>query len=452
MKITQIPVNQLQHHPDNPRDEYDIDDLVESVKENGILQPLTVVQKSLTLYYVVAGNRRLEAAMAADLGEVPCIVSKMDEKEQATIMLIENMQRKNLTPYEEGKGVQMCLDLGMTEADLAKKTGFSKDTIRHRKKLSELDQDKLKEKCKDGQISMQDLIKLEQIKDPEAKNKILESIGTNNFNFEIQNALSAQERQKKMTAIRLKLETFAEEMPEDWADSEFEVKVWGVPESFEIPEDADERDYVFIHQYPGKSYESFKLYARKIEEEEDEDDEPQEIDTKWSRLNTMRDKFRVINEAFKSTRQEYVVTHASAMNAEDLLMWCGYIFLSDEFDYAGPDEKIYDLPAPFQKATGTLYTNLSMYAELTGSEFNTEFNGSPRGFNSAMTIMIYTALENLGNMHADYNGVYKENDPDADILYNFLDKLGYIPSDAEKQMLDGTHKYYKEASEIQEEF
>ena len=208
MQIQEIKIENLFHHPDNPRTDYkDIEELTESIKEKGIIQPLTVVRlgKYIDRYNVVAGNRRLEAAKAAGLKTCPCIEADMDAKEQAAIILIENMQRRNLTPYEEAKGVQMCLDLGMSEADIAKQTGFSKETIRHRKKLSELDQSLLKEKCSDGQISMNDLIKLEKVKDPEARNRLLDDIGGDNFDYRFKTAMRDQEIKENATKARLKL-------------------------------------------------------------------------------------------------------------------------------------------------------------------------------------------------------------------------------------------------------
>ena len=122
MVVREIPIEKLYHHPNNPRSEYkDIEELTKSIREQGILQPLTVV-KIAAGYNVVAGNRRLEAARRANLDTCPCIVSDMDDKTQATVILVENMQRKNLNPYEECKGVQLCLDLGMDEKEISKKT------------------------------------------------------------------------------------------------------------------------------------------------------------------------------------------------------------------------------------------------------------------------------------------------------------------------------------------
>ena len=98
-EITMIPIGLLEHHPNNPRLELgDLTELAESIRARGIMQNLTVVPDITTQkYLVVIGNRRLEAARIAGLAELPCHVSSMDEKEQMATMLMENMQRQDLT-------------------------------------------------------------------------------------------------------------------------------------------------------------------------------------------------------------------------------------------------------------------------------------------------------------------------------------------------------------------
>lgn len=452
MEITNIKTDNLFHHPDNPRVQYDVDDLIESVKENGITQPLIVVKlsKNIDRYNVVAGNRRLEAAKAGGLKECPCIISDMDDKEQAALMLIENMQRKNLTPYEEGKGVQMCLDLGMSEADIAKKTGFSKETIRHRKKLSELDQGKLKKKCSDGQISMQDLIKLEQITDPMEKNKVLDKIGTADFAYSIASAVREQEWKIKIKEIRLKLETFAEEMPEHWGDSEYEIIMWRVPVNFKIPEDSDTREYCFVHENPGKSYESFALYG-KIEEDEDSGDDIEENKpaerSEWKIRNERRNRLKEENDIFRDIRRKFVKDH-SGMDGDDLLQWLAYFAFSEQLE--GMDEEDLEkttLPFPFKEEINKIYFR-------AGADFGELYEGDPfeilrldgRKLHKAMTLMIYAQLENETPhiMHADCDYRYEADDPKTELLYDFMDQLGYVPSEAEDKMMDGTHELYKE--------
>ena len=113
--ITMIPIEQLLHHPENPRKDLgDLTELAESIKVNGIMQNLTVVPVDDGIYNVVIGNRRMEAAKLAGLAEVPCVISEMDYKTQISTMLMENMQRQDLTVYEQAQGFQMMMDLGYT--------------------------------------------------------------------------------------------------------------------------------------------------------------------------------------------------------------------------------------------------------------------------------------------------------------------------------------------------
>ena len=149
-KIKMIPIKNLLHHPDNPRKDIgDISELTDSIRKNGIMQNLTVVPDSGRLL-VLIGNRRLEAAKAAGLKYLPCkIVEGLSKVEQVGIMLEENMQRNDLTIIEQAQGFQLMLDFGETVESIAKRTGFSKQTVNHRLKIAELDPDILKKKSEE---------------------------------------------------------------------------------------------------------------------------------------------------------------------------------------------------------------------------------------------------------------------------------------------------------------
>ncbi|OCN03571.1 hypothetical protein A4S06_05265 [Erysipelotrichaceae bacterium MTC7] len=189
-----ININVIAPHENNPRvDLGDLTELIDSIKENGILQPITVVEDGF-LFKVIMGHRRLAAAKEAGLTELTCEVVAMDDKKQAATMLLENMQRKDLTPYEEARGFQMCLDLGIEEDELKQRTGLSKKKIRHRLKMLELDQDRV-EKASGG--SIEEYIALEEIKNLEERNRLVEFVGTDNFNMEL---LKAKEKQSKPIA------------------------------------------------------------------------------------------------------------------------------------------------------------------------------------------------------------------------------------------------------------
>lgn len=134
-QMVYLSIDELFPHPDNPRRELgDLTELADSIKQNGVLQNLTVVPRIATSelagepcqqgYTVIIGHRRLAAAKLAGLSELPCVIMEMTEKEQIQTMLVENMQRSDLTVYEEAQGFQMMLDLGETVETIAEKSGF----------------------------------------------------------------------------------------------------------------------------------------------------------------------------------------------------------------------------------------------------------------------------------------------------------------------------------------
>ena len=93
---------------------------------------------------------------------------------------MENIQRSDLTLYEQAQGFQMMLDLGDSIDEIARKSGFSQTTVRRRVKLLELDQEKFKASVSRG-ANLMDYMDLDKIEDPELKNEVLEAVGTNNF-------------------------------------------------------------------------------------------------------------------------------------------------------------------------------------------------------------------------------------------------------------------------------
>ena len=100
--LVEIPLTSISPHPQNPRkDPGDLTELAESIRTTGILQNLTVVQNEDYTYTVIIGHRRLAAAKLAGLKTAPCAVVEMSEDDQLATMLTENMQRSDLTVYEQ---------------------------------------------------------------------------------------------------------------------------------------------------------------------------------------------------------------------------------------------------------------------------------------------------------------------------------------------------------------
>lgn len=202
--MTQLPVDKLFPHPDNPRKDLgDLTELADSIKANGIFQNLTVVpaDDSYETFTVVIGHRRLAAAKLAGLSEVPCVITEMDQKEQVRTMLLENMQRSDLTVYEQAQGFQMMLDLGSTIEEIAEKSGFSKTTVRRRVKMMELDQGTLKE-VSERQLSLTDFDQLAQVEDIKARNECLSVIGTSDFNRRVESELRRQAIKKNLPTVK----------------------------------------------------------------------------------------------------------------------------------------------------------------------------------------------------------------------------------------------------------
>ena len=213
-KIQMVPAEQLEHHPNNPRKNIgDIEELTASIQANGILQNLTVVPvpDENEKYYVVIGNRRVEAGKAAGLKEFPCVISDMDDAEQLETMLVENMQRSDLTMLEEAEGFHQLQLCGFSVDDIAEKTGFSKSTVNRRLRLNEYKKDAAEAALERG-ATLADFAKLEKIKDQKDRESLVAYLGTNNFDWKFNNVFEAQTVRENKTAIRKMLKGIATEV------------------------------------------------------------------------------------------------------------------------------------------------------------------------------------------------------------------------------------------------
>jgi ParB family chromosome partitioning protein len=127
-----IPTEQLQPNADQPRkDVGDLQGLTDSVREKGVLEPLLVrFLPESGRYMIISGERRYHAARAAGLAELPCIEKDADDAESLELALIENLQRKDLTPFEEADGVQALADrFGLTHEEISKRISKSRSTV-----------------------------------------------------------------------------------------------------------------------------------------------------------------------------------------------------------------------------------------------------------------------------------------------------------------------------------
>lgn len=246
--ITYIEAGHIRPHPENPRKNLgDLSELVESIRKNGVLQNLTVIpiEGEPGEYMTLIGHRRYAAGTQAGVEKFPCqIAENLTPREQVSIMLEENMQRNDLTIWEQANGFQMMLDLGETEESIAEKTGFSKTTVRHRLNIAKLNQKVLQKKEKDEcfQLSLKDLYELEKIPDVKTRDKILkESTSSNNLAQKARNVAEEIKRKEREKAyIKLCKAEGVKPAPEG-AESEQYSGKWEKVKEFELDKDVKDK-------------------------------------------------------------------------------------------------------------------------------------------------------------------------------------------------------------------
>jgi ParB family chromosome partitioning protein len=163
-----IALDKLDPNPEQPRVEIgDLADLTASIKEKGVLEPLLVKPSRLGgRWMIIAGERRWRAAREAGLREVPCIEMDVDDRAVAEIALIENMQRKDLTPWEEADGLlALTQRFGYTHEEVARKVGKSRTTVTEALSIAAIPEG-VRELCRRADIASKSLL-LEIVRQPD---------------------------------------------------------------------------------------------------------------------------------------------------------------------------------------------------------------------------------------------------------------------------------------------
>lgn len=147
-----LPLHKIEPNPDQPRRDFDpeeLEELAESIRTHGIIQPLTVREMPNGYYQIIAGERRWRASRLAELAEVPVVVVEADDKKAMELALIENLQRTDLNPVEEAMGYDALIrEYGMTQEEAAARVGKSRPAVANALRLLGLSQpvlDKLRE-------------------------------------------------------------------------------------------------------------------------------------------------------------------------------------------------------------------------------------------------------------------------------------------------------------------
>ena len=471
-EIKMIPIDQLWHHPDNPRlDIGDIDELTNSIKANGILQNLTVVFEpehkmtpheweyysaySLTedgevfknmmrtktipdRYLVVIGNRRLEASKAAGLTELPCSIREMDHQEQIATMLQENMQRTDLTIYEQAKGIQMMMNLGFTKEQVSERTGFSKSTIERRLAVASLPEEETRDAVDCG-WDLTDLVEISKIEDRKTQARLLTGTSKENLRQQIESAKRDQERKKERTRLLPDVKAFATEMTEAQASQRYGSS-WEHLNKYDVKLDPEAK--VKVPKEEGKYYYyeawgTIEIWQKAKREKHVKSDAEIALEKKQHEAKELNARMKENRIAFcaswKPTR-----TQETALKAK---LW-QYVFDNvSSYDNGGFQITYHNWDSSrFRQLCGMPKEegrdkNETIYAELAR-------RGIPMGRAILAWILCGGVRSDERKGYAsEYNGNYTK-DEDMDKVYSILIDNGYQLSEEEQQWKDGTHSIY----------
>lgn len=446
MSVVNMPIEYLVPHPQNPRKDLgNLEELTASIKENGIYQNLTVIPINEEApveepkYMVVIGHRRLEAAKRAGLQEVPCaIVRGLTETQQLQIMLLENMQRSDLTVYEQAQGFQQLLDFGMDIEDISQQSGFSKSTIRRRLEIAKLDQNKLKELSSTRQLSLKEFDALAKIKNLEARNEAMEKIGTNDFALAVKRAMDKEKLADNMPAFLADMERLGIKKFPDSANKysskyrrigsldlyEYEVTKDKIPKKTEgLYYEASYPRNVEFYVKETKKAKIIKKSAKELEKEKC-------IKEAWFKVDAMAATHYELRKAFvenlKGTAKQREAVYMGAYSLI-VLRSIAYMSCGDISKEAGVDDKYFD-PRRDEKAVKLAYEsydNIQKCIEIIYKLFN----------------------DNEKEFYANgYRAVYPEYkfNPRLEAMYHWLTKLGYQMSSEEKLIAAGTHEIFQQ--------
>lgn len=471
--IGEISTKLLCPHPRNPRrDLGDLTELAASIRENGIFQNLTVVPQeagycfsckryiasagkceeghdnvneppcpeweSRGKYTVVIGHRRLAAAKLAGLESVPCAIADMDEKTQLATMLLENMQRSDLTILEQAEGFQLMFDLGESVETVAKATGFSESTIRRRVKLLELDRESLAEAEQRGG-TLQDYAELDKIRDPERKNAVLQAIGTPNFKYKLASAIGDEKAEACKADLIEKLAAFATRV--ESAEGYRVLRTFSAYsnhdlDNFTQPEDTGTCEYFYTETQYGQLCLLVEAPA---------EDDPAEAEKRQAKaeLDARRDALDAITGRAYDLREAFVREYPGLKKDGRALMAMAASILtqSERFYLRVDDDMFLDLMG-IEVEAGCEGDNEEAAAALEAAQQEAVTNACEVHPEKALLAMLYCCeLDNPNWQYYDHHCRHTENKY-LDQAYEVLCKFGYEMSDEERALQDGSHELF----------
>lgn len=439
-EIMNIGVDHIRPHPDNPRKRLgDLSELAESMKKNGIMQNLTIIpiEGEPGEYMTIIGHRRHAAAKLAGIIEVPCrIIEGLSQKEQVSTMLEENMQRNDLTIYEQAQGFQMMMDLGETEETIAEKTGFSKTTIRRRLNIAKLDQKTLQAKEKDDsfQLTLTDLYELEKVGDVKTRNKILkEARNSREIIWKAQNAAAEEERTKKIDQIAAMLKQLGVEKAPKGAENEQYSGKWQTVKDIDLDKEVPKRitlketDKVYYLPY----YRSVRLIKKTVNKKKELTPEEAKRKQKDKNMKVIKAKMKEMDANRKEFIQSILSGKIAAVKDENGIrenVW-GTLF---ELGWYSS-----------HSAMRTFFTGKEDYKCIEEEREEANIQVERLSFTHSMLIALHFAMEGVTDIY-DWQGYFKpETGVKLQHAYEVLKPYGWtFAKEDDGQLLDGTHELY----------
>lgn len=444
--IKDLNVSILHSHPNNPRKDLgDLTELAESIKQSGVMQNLTVVPHESIEgeYTVIIGHRRLGASKLAGLKTVPCVIVEMTEKEQLATMMLENMQRSDLTTYEQAQGFQLMIDFGESVDSISEKTGLSKTTVRNRVKLAKYDRDIMKEAAT-RQPTMAQYMKLCEIEDVKLANDVARFLGTPKFDYEVSKAIRLEKEKKD----KAELMAFVESIAVKFDGSTYEAvqskqlvscKSLYTPLSEKVKEEALKlkEEYKTLYYTDGYGFTLFRKYIKGV------DDKPSEIDVVRQKRSDLEQRAKAIYTALKERAAEFVDEYPG--RKADLP------FLHRELVIASSSPKwaaSYKIKGVASALGWTCPDGVEIYedrASIIAQMWVTDrYDENPAKVLLTMIFHCLECREPCSLYYRDTKLTRETSGGGWSHIFTVLEGVGYSLSDEERSFLDGTHPIYSE--------
>lgn len=429
--IVYINREHLHPHPDNPRKDLGaLDELRESIRENGIMQNLTVIpQRGLVdsgEYTILIGHRRF-AASEGILDELPCVVvDDLTDREQVGIMLCENLQRNDLTYYEQAQGFQMMMDLGDSVDEISEKTGFSKSTVKHRLEIAKLSKSTI-ERDRSWQLTISDLIELEKVDNVKERNRILkEAFDSSNLRNRIRQYMRDKCIRNNLSALLNWIKPYKiKELPANvsyWSsgyENVYDTEISEAnPKNF-----SKEKVTAIAEKYKNLGYKNtyghFYL-LNKVDKEKKKKTEAEKREE--AKLNEKK----MINKVHEAACQAYYTF------IKDLDSMVG-ITISDIWD------KLFEIKATLD----SYYIAADLIPDA--KERKAFYSETLPGWPASMQMLFILTANMTGMEILDWSGtIQKDTLRYHDYMINLLEKFGFnLPDDIDETIIDGTSELYK---------